>query len=658
MPPELHVATSGSDHADGSETSPFRTISRAAEVARPGDTVVVHEGEYREWVQPRRGGLSDQRRITYTAAPREHVVIKGSDQVAGWSEVADNVWTVAVANTVFGSFNPFAEEIDGDWIVYSDALTPKKHLGDVYLNGTSFYEVQTLAEVSDPPLRTEVIDDWTGTTDSIRNPEQTRLVWYAEVSADDTQIWANFQGADPNEELVEINVRRSVFYPIEHHIDYITVRGFELAQAACPWAPPTADQPGLIGPNWAKGWVIEDNVIHDAKCSAISLGKEMSTGHNYATLRRDKPGYQYQLESVFSARQIGWDREHVGSHLVRRNTIYDCGQNGIVGHLGCVFSTIEDNHIYNIALKREFYGYEIGGIKLHAAIDVQIRHNRIHDCSLGTWLDWQTQGTRVSRNLYYANNRDLFVEVSHGPYLVEHNIFASPASLENFSQGGAYVHNLVCGTVTLEPILERPTPYHVPHSTQVAGYAAIHGGDDRYTGNIFLGGDPAEAYAPGARWGRRAQHGTVGYDGHPASTKEFLALVDDPTRGDHERFNGVKQPVHIHDNVYASGARSYGAESGAVVLGESEVSIGIVDEGGEVYLEARLPTSFDNLRLNAVSGSDLECVRFVDAEFEEPDGSAAVLATDLIGADKTGSAQWPAGPLAALTSEISRYRVW
>jgi hypothetical protein len=134
--------------------------------------------------------------------------------------------------------------------------------------------------------------------------------------------------------------------------------------------------------------------------------------------------------------------------------------------------------------------------------------------------------------------------------------------------------------------------------------------------------------------------------------------VDDPTRGDHERFNGVKQPVHIHDNVYASGARSYGAESGAVVLGESEVSIGIVDEGGEVYLEARLPTSFDNLRLNAVSGSDLECVRFVDAEFEEPDGSAAVLATDLIGADKTGSAQWPAGPLAALTSEISRYRVW
>jgi len=427
----LHVATTGSDTADGSAGRPLRTINRAAAVAQAGDTVVVHAGEYREWVRPRRGGLSDTRRITYEAAAGERVVIKGSERVTGWEPAGGSVWKATVPASLFGSFNPFAEEIAGDWIVYrKDA--PRKHLGDVYLNGRSFYEVSSLDEVADPPLRTEVVDDWTGVADRVRDPEQTRLVWYAEVGAGATTIWANFQGADPNAELVEINVRRSVFYPDDHHLDFITVRGFELAQAACPWTPPTADQPGLIGPNWAKGWIIEDNVIHDAKCSAISIGKEASTGHNFSTTRGDKPGYQYQLESVFSARQIGWDREHVGSHIIRRNTIFDCGQNGIVGHLGCVFSTIEDNHIFNIAVKREFYGYEIGGIKLHAAIDVEIRHNRIHDCTLGTWLDWQTQGTRVSRNVYYNNNRDLFVEVSHGPYLVEHNVLGSVVSLEVF----------------------------------------------------------------------------------------------------------------------------------------------------------------------------------------------------------------------------------
>jgi hypothetical protein len=654
----LHVATTGSDTAQGSEDQPLRTISRAAELAQPGDTVVVHAGEYREWVAPRRGGLSDRRRITYEAATGKHVVIKGSERVTGWEPVEGTVWKAEVPNALFGAFNPFAETIDGDWIVYAGADAPRKHLGDVYLNGRSFYEVPSLPEVSEPPLRTEVLDDWTATTDRIRDPEQTLHVWYAEVDADRTTIWANFQGADPNAELVEINVRRSVFYPTEHHIDFITVRGFELAQAACPWTPPTADQPGLIGPNWAKGWIIEDNVIHDAKCSAVSLGKEAATGHNYATLRKDKPGYQYQLESVFSARQIGWDREHVGSHMVRRNTIYDCGQNGIVGHLGCVFSTIEDNHIFNIALKREFYGYEIAGIKLHAAIDVEIRRNRIHDCSLGTWLDWQAQGTRVTRNVFYANNRDLFVEVSHGPYIVDHNVFASPSSLESFSQGGAYVNNLVCGTVAIVPVIERPTPYHVPHSTQVAGYAAILAGDDRHIGNVFLGGDPSLAYGPTARFGDGAGHGTAAYDGHPAGFAEYLSLVDDPSRGDHERYTGVKQPVYIHDNVYALGARAYEGEQDALLLDAAGVSIAVVDEGDEVYLETQLPETFDQARVGLITGGELERVRFVDADFEERDGSPARLDTDLVGTRKTGDGTYPAGPIAALASGSSRIRVW
>jgi hypothetical protein len=653
----FHVATTGPDTSDGSQDHPLRTINRAAELAQAGDRVVVHQGVYREWVRPRRGGLSDQRRITYEAASGEHVVIKGSEQVTGWEPVEGTVWKVSVPNSLFGAFNPFAETIDGDWIVYPEKDSPRKHLGDVYLNGLSCYEALSLQDVSDPPLRTQVRDDWTGLPDRVRNPEQTRYVWYAEVADDATSIWANFQGADPNAELVEINVRRSVFYPDEHHLDYITVRGFELAHAASPWAPPTADQPGLIGPNWAKGWIIEDNVIHDAKCSAISIGKEASTGHNYATARGDKPGYQYQLESVFAARHIGWDKEHVGSHIIRRNTIYDCGQNGIVGHLGCVFSTIEDNHIHHIALKREFYGYEIGGIKLHAAIDVIIRHNRIHDCSLGTWLDWQTQGTRISRNLYYANNRDLFVEVSHGPYLVDHNVFASAVSVESFSQGGAYVHNLLCGTLRWEPVMDRATPYHVPHSTQVAGYAVIYGADDRYVGNVFLGGDVDQAYAPDNRFHDTAGHGTAVYEGHPTTFAEYLHRIDEQPPGDHTRFPPVKQPVYFRGNVYAGGARPSDTDHDALTL-PGEISVEVIDEGDEVYLQTRLPSDFDSARVRVVTGLDLPRVRFVDADYEEPDGSPVLVDTDLLGERKQHGHSYPAGPVASLAAGAARVRAW
>ena len=113
----LHVATDGDDSKDGSASSPLRTISRAADLARPGDTVLVHGGEYREWVQPRRGGLSATRRITYQAAPGEHVVVKGSERVTGWEQEAGNVWRASVPNSLFGDWNPFAQEIAGDWLV-------------------------------------------------------------------------------------------------------------------------------------------------------------------------------------------------------------------------------------------------------------------------------------------------------------------------------------------------------------------------------------------------------------------------------------------------------------------------------------------------------------------------------------------------------------
>ena len=38
--------------------------------------------------------------------------------------------------------------------------------------------------------------------------------------------------------------------------------------------------------------------MHNSLCSAISIGKEISTGDNLTSYRKDKPGYQYQIEAV------------------------------------------------------------------------------------------------------------------------------------------------------------------------------------------------------------------------------------------------------------------------------------------------------------------------------------------------------------------------
>jgi len=637
-----HVSKSGKDSNAGTKESPFLTVNAAARIAKAGDTVVVHEGEYREWIKPRYGGLSNNRRITYEAAEGENVVIKGSERIQTWTNVEKGIWKAELPNAMFGDHNPYEKTVVGDWL-----LVPEDryvHLGDVYLNGMSFYEAENLEALKKPETRTEIADNWTQIANPILNPEQTKYLWYATVGDKNTTIYANFHEADPNKELVEVNVRRSCFYPEKTGLDYITVRGFEMAQAATPWTPPTADQPGLIGPNWSKGWIIENCMIHDSKCSAISIGKEISTGHNFRTFRRDKSGYQYQLESVFKAYKIGWSKENIGSHIIRNNVIYDCGQNGIVGHLGCVFSEIYNNHIYNIALKREFYGHEIGGIKLHAAIDVHIHHNHIHDCSLGLWLDWQAQGARVSKNLFHRNSRDLFIEVSHGPFVVDHNIFGSDFSLLSFAQGSAYIGNLIAGKTELHKVPDRATPYHAPHSTDVAGYALVYAGDDRVYQNIFTGTSPT------------GTAGTSGYDGYTTSLEEYIEKVKALGRGDHDIFIEVEQPVYISDNVYFNGAEAFEKEAEKLVMPDFDTEFELEFVGEEVFLNITLPKDFESQKSDPHSTKSLHRVRIVDVDFDNPDGTMLILDSDYL--DTLTGAKVNPGPLSCLKSGKNRVKVW
>ena len=662
MPQTYHVsATTGRDYYAGTESAPFKTINKAASLAMPGDTVIVHAGEYREWVDPLNSGINEQSRITYMVAPGEHAVIKGSERITTWQHVEGNVWKVVLPNSFFGTFNPYKEILSGDWMVSPDpTVEPHEvdgvlfdfplHLGDVYLNGKSFYEAGRYADIVNPKMRlTGVTPPWSHTPEPLLHPEDSIYQWYSEIDDenDTTIIYANFQGADPNQELTEINVRRSCFFPRRTGRNYITVRGFEMAQAACPWTPPTADQPGLLGTNWSKCWIIEDCDIHDAKCSAISIGKEESTGHNMCTRTQRKPGYQYQMEAVFRAARIGWSRETIGSHLIRHNVLHDCGQNGIVGHMGCIFSTIEQNHIYNIAVKHEFFGYEIAGIKLHAAIDVTIRHNNIHNSALGTWLDWQAQGAHVHNNLYYANDRDLMIEVTHGPYLVENNIFGSPYNFDNVAQGGAYVHNLCAGIMRRIECRDRSTPYHFPHSAELAGCTIVYGGDDRLYNNIFIGGSNAEA--------DDASCGTAGYNQHPQGWEAYQALLKAYGNGDHEKFQDTPQAVYISGNAYLNGAPAYVHETDCCTSAD-DCAFRICEEADGTYLEIQIPASLLDLKTSVVSTDTLGSTRITEGLFEDKNGNPYVINYDFLGQSRGTSPV--AGPIEGLKVGLNRIKVW
>ena len=85
----------------------------------------------------------------------------------------------------------------------------------------------------------------------------------------------------------------------------------------------------------------------------------------------------------------------------------------------------------------------------------------------------------MDSNVFYRNTRDVMTEVTHGPITFMNNVFASEFSFDDYAQGAAFVNNLFAGRIRHTAVLDRSTPYHFPHVTDVAGEAFVYGGDDR-----------------------------------------------------------------------------------------------------------------------------------------------------------------------------------
>ena len=592
----IHVSTTmGSDANEGTEKAPYATISKATYHALAGDTVIVHEGTYREWVSPANAGINSRRRIVYMAHPGDKVVLKGSERIDNWKKVDRNIWKTVIDNTLFGDFNPYATHLTGDWMNTGHDL----HLGEVFLNEKALREVTAL--------------------DSLQ-----RNSWFVQVGKETTVIYAHFDQANPNKELTEINVRPACFFPKTTGMNYITVKGFHMMQAATQWSAPTSEQVGLIGPNWSKGWVIEDCEISLSKCVGICLGKDRASGHNMWSLYKNKFGYMKcgfnrEIEVILKAIDLGWNKENIGSHVIRRNVIHDCGQAGIVGHLGGAFCTITDNEIYNINLTEgNPTGAETGGIKLHAAIDTRIERNFIHKCVRGIWLDWQTQGTQVCRNIFIENKlHDLFVEVSHGPAMFYNNLFLSQQNLEIKSQGMAFFNNIFAGCIHLTNSPERYTPYHVAHSTKVKGFFENTGGDMRFYNNLFLGAGTTKKIIPGLSV----------YDNYPEYDEHMTDSVKYTPQ-----YLVVRFPVWAAGNVYFKDAEPYKFEKNPLTLDQTTGHFTLVEEKDGWYFDMSCPNqALSAMKTYPVSTESLGQTMISEEIYENPDGTPFVLKTDFFG---------------------------
>lgn len=656
---EIYVDSNRNFEGDGTKERPFRHISDAARIARPGDTILVFPGTYRENVEPIHAGTKEER-IIYKSVEPLGAEITGAEEVHGWQQEDGGVWSVRIPNSVFGSYNPYTTYVFGDWYF----AKRDKHTGCVWLNDEALYETSSIEECR----AGEVYEcSW--------NPEASKRKWYTEQdkTTDETIIYANFQGTDPNAENVEITVRRECFLPQKNGVNYITVQGFMIDKAATTWAPPAAYQDGMIGPHWSKGWIIEDCEIWGSKCAGISLGKYYDPDNDHFFTRYHvKSPTQMERDAVCRGQYHGWLKSRVGSHIVRRCNIHNCEQGGIIGRMGGVFSVIEDNHIHHINNMMELGGAEIAGIKMHAAIDVTIRRNHIDHSTMGIWCDWEAQGTRITQNLLHDNQRpafakqlkggmmsqDIFVEVGHGPTLIDNNILLSDVSLRFATEGVAMVHNLICGAFTEVGggTGTRYTPYHMPHRTEVMGFVTILHGDDRFYNNIFVQKWPKDPLitlhdSDNGQSSENREVGTWEFDEGYPTYDEWIAQFDlDEEIPDMKKLEEPQQghlPVWAKGNVYFNGARAWGKEEGARIDGEHKVRVELTEKDGQLALSTNLYDYLEDMRCGLVNTDVLGHVFQPDEAYENPDGTPITFDRDYFGSHRTLDIL--PGPFAAAT---------
>ena len=651
-----HVNCNAFRDGDGSPARPFRRIDDAARVACAGDEVVVAPGVYREWVNPRNAGRADAP-VVYRSEKPLGAVITGAEALTGWTRFRGDVWVVRVGNGLFGDYNPYTTRVCGDWY-FAPTI---RHAGSVFLNDRMMYEADSLE------------DCLAGETDPCAwSAEESAWKWFTVQDGGETVLYANFHGLDPNAEKVEFTVRRNCFMPDRNGVDYVTVSGFDINKAATTWAPPAAYQDGMVGPHWAKGWIIEDCEIWGSRCCGISLGKYRDPENDmYFYTKHVKSPTQMERDAVCRGQYHGWLKENVGHHTVRRCHIHHCEQTGIVGRMGAVFSTIEDCHIHHVCNSQQLGGAETAGIKLHAAIDVTIRRNHIHHCIMGVWLDWQAQGARISQNLLHDNQRpegvqpaqgamfsnDVFIEVGHGPTLIDNNVMLSQVSVVMPSEGIACVHNLMCGSFALinsgvdsivngqrEP---RYTPYHIRHRTEVAGFMTILHGDDRIYNNIFVQRRPVTDPEKTPQDCDYQAVGTAPFDIFPAY-EDWIAnfMMDrEPDMGHLAQFHFGHLPVWVDGNAYLGGATVSRHERHGLVDDQAEITVELAERDGRAVLTTNLYDRLGDFRCGIVSTETLGQAFEPEQRFENPDGTPITFDRDYFG-DHRGADALP-GPFAA-----------
>lgn len=236
------VSPSGSDSADGTLERPFRTIARALSEARPGDTIQLRTGIYREAVSISKSGIASNP-IVIRSFEGERGIVSGADLVRGWARHQGNIYVASFSQPIAQLFasgrrlNRAQYPVSGYLIMNADAASRRElrvDTGDVAdrdLIGAGVH-VRTLPwQIED-----RVVSSTTATTVELASPTDALArrgygyyfdnklwmltqpgQWFQDKVSGRVYAWLP-DSNDPNTELMEAAVRGGISAKSADHI--------------------------------------------------------------------------------------------------------------------------------------------------------------------------------------------------------------------------------------------------------------------------------------------------------------------------------------------------------------------------------------------------------------------------------------------------------
>ena len=373
------------DSNPGTVSRPWKTLSRAAQAPlKPGDTVLVKSGVYRETVNIRVSGTPDQP-ITFAAAPGQRVVVKGSDVVTGhWEQftgdsaakepypnASASVWRIKLRDEYFAGMAPQDRYISS---VFQDDTHSLQQIGEdhIYKND-KWQEITNIGRgLSDIYPKAYFFD----------SPAQTLYVCIA---------------GDPNWSLWEIGTRGFVF-DIENVHDVI-LRGFQVRHNRQPggqWSMATASGSERV--------LVEDCDFSLSDFCGFSMGRCRNC-------------------------------------TVRHCSMADNGDTGVA--LGwCTNCKIEDCSVLFNNTRHFEEGWAAGGIKnipdnARCAVEgCEVAYNH----GPGVWFDTGNVQCRITGNVIHDNeSTGVHYEINAGGGLIANNLIFSNGGRGIYISGSQHV---------------------------------------------------------------------------------------------------------------------------------------------------------------------------------------------------------------------------